>query len=553
MFHLTADEAKTEPDVVKVIFLGIVIRTPSGGELTILGDGRKRLPKVCTLAKTRKYVHHVGNGYLAYMIDSQDKKKKITVADVPLVSDFPDDFPGVPLERQVEFCIGLIPGEAPGAPILFVKKDGSMRMCIEYRELNKLTVKNRYPLPRIDDLFDLLLGASWFLKIDLHSGYLQLKVREGDVHKTMFRTRYRHFEFIVMPFGLTNAPTVFMDLINRVCRPMLDRSVILFINDILINSKSKEDHVKHLREVLETLRRQQLYAKLSKCDFLLQMVEFLEHLVNQEGIKVDPAKVEAVMKWETLKSPIEIRSFLGLAAYYRWFIQDFSKVAVSLTKLTRKNELFVWGEQQKVAFETLRKRLCEALVLTLPEGIDDMTSQGEAVKEENRKKERIKEDMFNLLEGKDRASEVTWEASAIEDTRVEVGACDYDFDYQVAMQLGYVSTVGQFLENNSFHVGIVVEVKAFKASVLALRASTMSDDGVVELFNSSSLVNISVAKVLNSLFITKALQEEPTRVLLTSCVGECSEATLVERSSGDLGFLDIQPLCPSLMPLKHLG
>lgn len=392
----------------------IVVRTPSGGELTILGNGKKRLLKVCSLAKARRYVHGGGVSYLAYVTDSREEKSKKTVADVPVVREFPDvfpeDLPGIPPERQVEFRIDLIPGAAPiakapyrlappemqelsqqleelldkgfirpssspwGAPILFVKKkDGSMRMCIDYRELNKLTVKNRYPLPRIDDLFDQLQGAAWFSKIDLRSGYHQLKVREEDVHKTAFRTRYGHFEFVVMPFGLTNAPAAFMDLMNRVCRPMLDRSVIVFIDDILIYSKSKEDHVAHLREVLETLRREQLYAKFSKCDFWLQEVQFLGHLVNREGIKVDPAKVEAVMKWETPKSPTEIRSFLGLAGYYRRFIQDFSKIAVPLTKLTRKSVSFVWGEEQKLAFETLRKKLCEAPVLTLPEGIEDMT------------------------------------------------------------------------------------------------------------------------------------------------------------------------------------
>ncbi|KAJ9561564.1 hypothetical protein OSB04_006724 [Centaurea solstitialis] len=392
----------------------VVVRNPSGGELTILGDASKRLPKVCSMAKARSYVLRGGTSYLVYLISDQGESKKKTVRDVPVVCEFPDvfpeDLPRIPPERQVEFRIDLIPGAAPvaktpyrlappemqelsnqleellekgfirpssspwGAPILFVKKkDGTLRMCIDYRELNKLTVKNRYPLPRIDDLFDQLQGAAWFSKIDLRSGYHQLKVREEDVHKTAFRTRYGHYEFVVMPFGLTNAPAAFMDLMNRVCRPLLDRSVIVFIDDILIYSKTKEDHVEHLREVLEILRKEQLYAKFSKCDFWLQEVQLLGHLVNREGIKVDPAKVEAVMKWETPKSPSEIRSFLGLAGYYRRFIQDFSKVAVPLTKLTRKNVSFVWGEEQQSAFETLRQKLCEAPVLTLPEGVEDMT------------------------------------------------------------------------------------------------------------------------------------------------------------------------------------
>ncbi|KAI3795204.1 hypothetical protein L1987_37853 [Smallanthus sonchifolius] len=160
-----------------------------------------------------------------------------------------------------------------GAPVLFVKKkDGIMRMCIDYRKLNKRTVKNKYPLPRIDHLFDQLQGASWFSKIDLRSGYHQLKVREEDVPKTVFRTRYGHYEFLVMSFGLTNAPAVFMDLINRVCRPMLDRSVIVFIDDILVYSKSEGDHHCHLREVLELLKQEKLYAKFSKCAFWLREV-----------------------------------------------------------------------------------------------------------------------------------------------------------------------------------------------------------------------------------------------------------------------------------------
>jgi hypothetical protein len=246
-------------------------------------------------------------------------------------------------------------------------------MYIDYRELNKVTIKNKYPLPRIDDLFDQLQGAAWFSKIDLRSGYHQLKVREEDVHKTAFRTRYGHYEFVVMPFGFTNSPDAFKDLMNRVCRPMLDKSVIVFINDILIYSNSKEEHADHLHEVLELLRTERLYAKFSKCDFWLQEVQFLGHHISREGIKVDPAKIEAVMNWETPKTPTEIRSFLGLAEYYRRFIQNFSKIAVPLTKLTRKSEPYVWGEDQQLAFDQLRQKLCEAPVLTLPEGVEDMT------------------------------------------------------------------------------------------------------------------------------------------------------------------------------------
>ncbi|CAH1427775.1 unnamed protein product [Lactuca virosa] len=272
------------------------------------------------------------------------------------------------------------PSSSPwGAPVLFVKKkDGSMRMCIDHRELNKATVKNKYPLPRIDDLFDQLQGSSYFSKIDLRSGYHQLKVREQDIEKTAFRIRYGHYEFLVMSFGLTNAPAAFMDLMNRVCKPFLDKSVIVFIDDILIYSRSQEEHGKHLREVLEVLKKEKLYAKFSKCDFWIREVQFLGHVVNQEGIMVDPAKIEAVMKWERPKSPTEIRSFLGLVGYYRRFIQGFSSIAAPLTALTHKGATYQWSEKHEEAFEKLNKKLCEAPILSLPDGVEDFAVYSDA-------------------------------------------------------------------------------------------------------------------------------------------------------------------------------
>ena len=187
-----------------------------------------------------------------------------------------------------------------GAPVLFVKKkDGTLRMCIDYRQINKVIVKNKYPLPRIEDLFDQLKGAGAFSKIDLRSGYYQLRVKDEDVPKTAFRTRYGHYEFLVMPFGLTNAPAAFMDLMNRVLRPCVDQFVVVFIDDILVYSKDTQEHEQHLRIVLETLREKKLYAKLSKCDFWLKEVSFLGHIVSAEGIRVDPAKIEAVVNWKS--------------------------------------------------------------------------------------------------------------------------------------------------------------------------------------------------------------------------------------------------------------
>nr|GEY93428.1 putative reverse transcriptase domain-containing protein [Tanacetum cinerariifolium] len=200
----------------------------------------------------------------------EKKSDEKRLENIPIVKEFPDVFPeelpGLPPVRQVEFQIDLIPRAAPGAHVLFVKKkEGSFRMFIDYCELNKLTVKNRYLLPRIDDLFDQLQGSSVYSKIDLRSGYHQLRVRDEDIPKTNFRTRYGHYEFQVMPFGLTNAPAVFMDLMNRVCKPYLDKFVTVFIDDILIYSRNKEEHLNHLRIILELLKKEKLYAKFSKC------------------------------------------------------------------------------------------------------------------------------------------------------------------------------------------------------------------------------------------------------------------------------------------------
>ncbi|KAJ0790046.1 putative nucleotidyltransferase, Ribonuclease H [Helianthus annuus] len=387
----------------------IVLRTPTGESLTIRGDTQYGLPENVSMLKASRCLKR---GCVIYMAQVIIEESKARIEDIPVISEypevFPEDLPGLPLDRQVEFRIDIIPGAAPiarapyrlaptemkelrtqldellakgfikpssspwGAPVLFVKKkDGSMRLCIDYRELNKVTIKNRYPLPRIDDLFDQLQGASYFSKIDLRSGYHQLKVRDEDVHKTGFRTRYGHYEFLVMPFGLTNAPAAFMDLMNRVCKPYLDKFVIVFIDDILIYSRNKADHEKHLRCILELLHREKLYAKFSKCEFWLREVQFLGHVVSESGIQVDPAKVEAVMNWQEPRTPTEIRSFLGLAGYYRRFIGNFSRIAAPLTSLTKKKEKFIWGPKQQESFDILKQRLSNAPVLTLPEGTEE--------------------------------------------------------------------------------------------------------------------------------------------------------------------------------------
>ena len=254
-----------------------------------------------------------------------------------------------------------------GAPVLFVKKkDGTLRLCIDYRKLNKLTIKNKYPLPRIDDLFDQLKGVSIFSKIDLQSGYHQLRIKDVDVHKTAFRTRYGHYEFFVMPFGLKNAPAAFMDLMNRVFRPYVDHFIVVFIDDILVYSKDRENHESHIWAVLETLRKEQLYAKLSKCEFWLNEVSFLGHIVSKEGIRVDSKKTKLVVEWKPPRNVTEVHSFLGLAGYYRKFIKGFFMTAAPMTRLLQKNIKFDWSEKCQISFDKLKAFLTEVPILTQP-------------------------------------------------------------------------------------------------------------------------------------------------------------------------------------------
>jgi len=218
-------------------------------------------------------------------------------------------------------------------------------ICIDHRELNRVTVKNKYPLPRIDDLLDQLAGATIFSKIDLRLGYHQLKIKQGDVLKTAFQTRYVHYEFLVLAFGLTNAPAYFIDLMNRVFHTVLDKFVVVFVDDILVYSKSKEDHMEHLRIILKTLAEHKLYAKLKKCEFWIEKVHFLGHVISAEGISMDPAKVATVVNWPKPTNITEIQSFLGMAGYYRRFVQDFPKIATPLTWLLRKDHQFEWTDE----------------------------------------------------------------------------------------------------------------------------------------------------------------------------------------------------------------
>ncbi|GJW10341.1 putative reverse transcriptase domain-containing protein, partial [Tanacetum coccineum] len=262
----------------------------------------------------------------------------------------PNIMTGLPSNQEIEFRIELVPGSilVAKSPYRLAPSEMEELMCIDYRELNKLTIKNRYLLLRIDDLFDQLQGSQYFSKIDLRSGYHQLRVHEDDILKTTFRTRYGYFEFIVMPFGLTNALAVFMDLINRVCRLYLDKFVIVFIDDILVYSKTWEEHEVHLGLVLEMLKKEKQYAKFSKYEFWLREVQFLRHVINGDGIHIEPSKIKAIKNWEALRTPSKVRSFLGLAGYYRRFIKNFSKIAKPLTD-----------------------KLCNAPVLALLDGPED--------------------------------------------------------------------------------------------------------------------------------------------------------------------------------------
>ncbi|WVZ90414.1 hypothetical protein U9M48_036719 [Paspalum notatum var. saurae] len=331
-----------------------------------------------------------------------------TIDEVPVVCEypdvFPDELPGLPPDRAVEFAINLVPGTAPiakapyrtsgkeydelkkqldellekglircsvspwGAPVLFVKKrDETMRLCIDYRELNAVTLKSKCPLPRIDDLLDQLKGAKYFSKIDLRSGYHQIKIREEDIPKTAFVTRYGHHEFTVVPSGLTNAPAYFMNLMNLILKEELDQFVVVFTDDILIYSKAYEEHGKHLRVVLEKLRKNQLFGKFSKCEFLLEKISLLGHVWTTKGVLVDPEKIEAVSNWKTPRNVTEIRSFLGLAKYYRRFIENFSKIARTMTELLKDQVSFEWNDKREKSFRCLKDKLTTTPVLTLPD------------------------------------------------------------------------------------------------------------------------------------------------------------------------------------------
>ena len=379
--------------------------SPSLGDLRSMAgihDALSRGHRVAAAELSAAVQHH------AVRHVESDMERMATARDSMLAAYkdvFPDALPdGLPPSREVDHRIELIPGSSPpsrptirlsatelaelkkqlaeleaagfirpskspfGAPILFVKKkDGTMRMCVDYRALNRITVKNSYPLPRVDELFDRLQGAKYFSKIDLRSGYHQIRIAPEDVPKTAFRTRYGHYEFLVLPFGLTNAPATFMHLMHQALRPLLDECALVFLDDILIYSKTLEDHQRHVRCVLDALREQKLFAKESKCEFFKHEVEFLGHHVGRDGVRMMEDKVEAVRAWPTPRSVRDVRAFLGTAGYYRKFIRDFSAIAAPLSELTKDSVKFEWTAPHEQAFRQLKAAIAQGPVLILPD------------------------------------------------------------------------------------------------------------------------------------------------------------------------------------------
>jgi hypothetical protein len=382
--HMRARDIKKAIKKNESVFLLLVRRKPGSRDIEFLNHAGAD-PGVATVA--------------------QDLTSKITTefSDV-----FPEELPkGLPPKRFMEHHINLIPGSKPpfrnhnrlspqdldelkaeitrlldqgfirvahspyGCPVVFAKKPGETkrRLCFDYRDLNKITVNDRYPLPRVDELLDRLAGAKYFSKLDLRSGYHQIRVAERDIEKTTFNTRYGSYEFLVLPFGLKGAVSTFMSLMNQVLSEYLDKFVVVYLDDILIYSQTLEEHTKHVRAVMNTLRKEKLYCKQSKCEFYQHEVKFLGYIVGANGLKVDPAKVEAVKAWPIPSSVTDVRSFLGFVGFYRKFIAGHSRLTAPLSDLTKdaNGVKFQWNPAAQESFEKMKEALCSAPVLVLPD------------------------------------------------------------------------------------------------------------------------------------------------------------------------------------------
>jgi hypothetical protein len=389
-----------EKDGVKVLLVPLkMVHVPKPS----FGEGTNLL----TRSGVEKALMENGEGF-AIVVREEKEPTEIPPSLIPFLKEFSDVVPeeiphGLPPMRDMQHCIDLVPGSVlPNKPayrlnpkeheelqrqveeliekglvresmspcavpaLLVPKKDGSWRMCIDSRAVNKITIRYRFPIPRLDDLLDQLYGAVIFSKIDLRSGYHQIRMRPGDEWKTAFKTREGLYEWMVMPFGLSNAPSTFMRLMNHVFKPFIGLFVVVYFDDILVYSKSQQDHMEHLYQVFQTLRKQKLYVNLKKCHFLTDSLVFLGYVVSAEGIKMDPSKIEAIISWPVPKSLHDIRSFHGLASFYRRFIRSFSSIIAPITECLKGGK-FQWNEEAQKSFELIKKKVTEAPVLILPD------------------------------------------------------------------------------------------------------------------------------------------------------------------------------------------